>query len=211
VREGSGQQAGGRGKTLGSLCPVPRARRLAPRLLTVALSVGTALGCDDDDGRRLPAPVDVGRPAPAYRTVSATGDSVSLESLRGKPVLLNVWATWCHPCRDEIPELQRLYDRYRERGLELVGVSVDAAGHDDAVRAFARQYGMTYRIWRDPHEHVSARFVVVGVPATFLIDRSGVLRWKKTGPIAPSDTTLTAAIEQAVEVGTTLPPSASSP
>jgi peroxiredoxin len=158
-----------------------------------------ALGCEEKDGRlRAPEPVDVGRPAPAYRTVSASGDSVSLASLRGKAVLLNVWATWCHPCRDEVPELQRLHERYRERGLELVGVSVDAAGHDDAIRAFARQYGMTYPVWRDPDETVSATFLVVGVPATFLIDRSGVLRWKKTGPIDASDTTLTAAIERAL-------------
>ena len=126
---------------------------------------------------------------------------MSLEALRGKPVLLNVWATWCHPCRDEIPELQRLYERYRGLGLEIVGVSVDAIGHEDAITAFARRYGMTYPIWRDPNEGVSATFLVVGVPATFLIDRSGVLRWKKTGPIRPGDTTLTAAIEQALVSG----------
>jgi peroxiredoxin len=126
---------------------------------------------------------------------------VSLESLRGKAVLLNVWATWCHPCRDEIPELQRVYERYRGRGLELVGVSVDAIGDEEAITAFARRYGMTYPIWRDPDERVSATFLVVGVPATFLIDRSGVLRWKQTGPIGPSDTTLTAAIERALVSG----------
>jgi peroxiredoxin len=142
--------------------------------------------------------VEVGRPAPAYRAVSLNGDSASLEALRGRPVLLNVWATWCHPCRDEIPELQRLYERYRERGLELVGVSVDAAGDNEAVREFMRRYGMTYPVWRDPGERVSAAFLVVGVPATFLIDRGGVLRWKKTGPIALGDSTLAGAIEEAL-------------
>lgn len=183
MRAGGGRRAGGGAKLVG----------------TTAFCVSAAFACGDaSEGRRFgaPAPVDVGRPAPAYRTVSASGDSVSLESLRGKPVLLNVWATWCHPCRDEVPELQRLYERYRGRGLELVGVSVDAAGHDDAIRAFARDYGMTYPVWRDPDENVSATFLVVGVPATFLIDRSGVLRWKKTGPIGRSDTTLVAEIER---------------
>jgi peroxiredoxin len=140
--------------------------------------------------------VDVGHPAPAYRTVSAGGDSVSLAALRGKPVLLNVWATWCRPCRDEIPELQQLHERYRERGLQLVGVSVDATGSEDAIRDFAGRYGMTYPIWRDPAENVSATFLVVGVPATFLIDADGVLRWKKTGPIAGADTSLVAAVER---------------
>jgi peroxiredoxin len=162
------------------------------------LLFATTACADTADSRRFaaPAPVDVGRPAPSYRAVSAKGDSVSLEGLRGKPVLLNVWATWCHPCRDEIPELQRIYERYRGRGLELVGVSVDAAGHDDAIGAFARRYGMTYPVWRDPDETVSAAFLVVGVPATFLIDRDGVVRWKKTGPIGRSDTTLVAEIER---------------
>jgi cytochrome c-type biogenesis protein len=169
--------------------------------LVAGLAFATLTSCaEPEDGRRfsVPAPVDVGTPVPEYRAVSANGDSVSLEGLRGKPVLLNVWATWCHPCRDEIPELQRLYERYRERGLELIGVSVDAVGHDDAIGAFARQYGMTYPVWRDPDETVSATFLVVGVPATFLIDGSGILRWKKTGPIGQSDTTLVAEIERAL-------------
>ena len=160
-----------------------------------------ALACTEAGGGRglrAPAPVDVGRPAPAYQTVTASGDSVSLNALRGKAVLLNVWATWCHPCRDEIPELQRLHERYRDRGLEIVGVSVDAAGDDEAIRAFMRRYGMTYPVWRDPAENVSSTFLVVGVPATFLIDRAGVLRWKKTGPIAMNDSALTAAIERAL-------------
>jgi peroxiredoxin len=185
-----------------------RGARSADRLevLVAAACLSTALSCNEGvESRRFsaPAPVEVGAPAPSYRAVSASGDSVSLDELRGRPVLLNVWATWCHPCRDEIPELQRLHERYRGRGLELVGVSVDAAGDDDAVGAFARRYGMTYAVWRDPDEIVSATFLVVGVPATFLIDRRGVVRWKKTGPIARGDTTLVAQIERALaeEVG----------
>jgi cytochrome c biogenesis protein CcmG, thiol:disulfide interchange protein DsbE len=179
----------------------PRTAHLTVYTLAAAAFSCAALSCSSpDDGRRFaaPAPVEVGRPAPAYSTVSAGGDSVSLQQLRGKAVLLNVWATWCHPCRDEIPELQRLHERYRDRGLQLVGVSVDAVGDEEAIRDFMRRYGMTYDVWRDPAESVSARFLVIGVPATFLIDRRGVLRWKKTGPIALGDTTLTAAIERAL-------------
>jgi cytochrome c biogenesis protein CcmG, thiol:disulfide interchange protein DsbE len=171
-----------------------------PRRATGSLLiVCAALGCDGGERRiRGPSPVDVGRPAPAYAGVTARGDSVSLASLRGRPVLLNVWATWCHPCRDEIPELQRLHEQYRDRGLETVGVSIDASGDEDAIAAFARRYGMTYPVWRDPAERISATFLVVGVPATFLIDRHGTLRWRKTGPIDTADTSLTAAIERAL-------------
>lgn len=183
-----------------------RARVAALRL---ALVLGAAAACGP---REEPQPgaaasaapaaasgrVAIGAPAPAYATTSLDGDSVSLAGQRGKVVLLNVWATWCHPCRDEIPELRQIHARYRDRGLELIGVSVDTEGSDDAIRDFMRDFQMAYPVWRDPAERVSAQFLVLGVPATFLIDRQGVLRWRKTGPILPNDTSLTAAIERAV-------------
>jgi cytochrome c biogenesis protein CcmG, thiol:disulfide interchange protein DsbE len=161
-------------------------------LLAVTISV---IACTSGDGT---GSVAIGKPAPDYRAVSVDGDSVSLASQRGKVVLFNVWATWCHPCRDEIPELLVLYDKYKPRGLEPVGVSIDANGSDEAIRSFMRDFRMTYPIWRDPDERVSAEFLVVGVPATFLIDRNGTLRWRKTGPIQPRDSSLVAAIEQAL-------------
>ncbi len=142
--------------------------------------------------------VAVGSPVPAYRTVSLDGDSVSLAEHRGKVVLFNIWATWCHPCRDEIPELRELHGKYKARGLELVGVSVDADGSDDAIRSFMTDFEMQYPVWRDPDERVSTQFLVVGVPATFLIDREGILRWRKIGPIQPKDSSLAAAIERAL-------------
>jgi len=113
-------------------------------------------------------------------------------------VLLNVWATWCHPCRAEIPELRALHEKYKSSGLELVGVSVDHDGMDEDIRQFMAEFQMTYPIWRDPDERVLTQFLVVGVPATFLIDRSGVLRWRHTGPLEPGDTSLTAAIGRAL-------------
>lgn len=167
------------------------------RRLLAAASLFAA-GCTGEDGGAKPARVDVGLPAPAYRALSLSGDSVSLAEQRGKVVLLNVWATWCHPCRDEIPELRALHKRYEGRGLQLVGVSVDADGNDEGIKAFMKEFEMTYPIWRDPGENVSTQFLVIGVPATFLIDKQGVLRWRKTGPIQPGDTTLTVAIERAL-------------
>ncbi len=143
--------------------------------------------------------VDVGHPVPAYAAVSLDGDSVSLAGQRGKVVLLNVWATWCHPCRDEIPQLRAIHEKYRQQGLELIGVSVDTDGTDETIRSFMRDFQMTFPIWRDPDERISSQFLIVGVPATFLIDRAGVLRWRKTGPIAPNDTSLLSAIARALD------------
>ena len=154
-------------------------------------------GCTTTE-RAMPAKVDIGLPAPAYASQTLSGDSVSLASLRDKVVLLNVWATWCHPCRTEIPELRDIHARYKDRGLELVGVSVDAEGNDDGIREFMKEFEMNYPVWRDPGERVSTQFLVIGVPATFLIDKKGILRWRKTGPIAPKDTSLSNAIERAL-------------
>ena len=156
------------------------------------------VACGGDGGATSSGRVEIGAPAPSYAATSIDGDSVSLASQRGQVVLLNIWATWCHPCRAEIPELRAIHDQYRDRGLQLVGVSVDADGSDDAIRAFMRDYQMTFPIWRDPDERVSTTFLAVGVPATFLIDKQGVLRWRRTGPIAPNDTSLTSAIERAI-------------
>ena len=167
---------------------------IAAALLAAACSKGDN-GAGQASGTEK---VEIGAPAPPYATVALNGDSVSLASLRGKVVLFNIWATWCHPCRDEIPELRQIHAKYKDRGLELVGVSVDADGTDDAIKGFMDEFRMTYPVWRDPDERVSARFLTIGVPATYLIDRDGILRWRKTGPIAPNDSTLAAAIERAL-------------
>lgn len=162
-----------------------------------AIAVVLLVACAGDDN--VPArPLEIGQTAPHYSAVSLNGDSISLEQLRGRVVLLNVWATWCHPCREEIPVLQALHARYAPRRLELVGVSVDARGEEDTIRQFARDFGMTYSIWLDPDERVQSTFLAIGVPATFLIDREGVLRWRHVGPVRANDTTLVHELERAL-------------
>jgi len=86
----------------------------------------------------------------------------------------------------------------KARGLERVGGRGDAGGTDDTIRAFMKDFDMTFPIWRDPDERITTLFRAVGVPGTFLIDKQGVLRWRKIGPVAPGDTSLTAAIERAL-------------
>ena len=169
--------------------------------LRYALLAGLLVGATSCTAKDAPVAasdgrVEVGLAVPAYSTISLAGDSVSLAKQHGKVVLLNIWATWCHPCRAEIPELLALQAKYGGRGLELIGVSIDTDGTDDAIRTFTREFRMNYPIWRDPDERISTQFLAVGVPATFLIDRRGVLQWRKTGPIAPNDTALAAAIER---------------
>lgn len=174
-------------------------RQRALRLVAACTLVGTA-SCvkSASDAPARSNRVEIGAPAPAFATISLDGDSVSLAAQRGNVVLLNIWATWCHPCRAEIPELRAVHARYRDKGLALIGVSVDTDGTDDTIRAFMKDFQMTFPIWRDPDERTSTLFRTVGVPATFLIDRQGILRWRKIGPIAPNDTSLSHAIERAL-------------
>ena len=153
-----------------------------------------ASGCAGDG----PPVVEIGRPAPRYAATTLAGDSVSTSALAGKVVLLNVWATWCAPCREEIPFLQSLYEKHRSDGLEIVGVSVDARGEEPDIRAFAERFRMTYPIWRDPDERVQSLFLALGVPSTYLIDRKGVLRWRRLGTLRASDTTLAHALTESL-------------
>lgn len=138
----------------------------------------------------------LGEPAPAYGAQALDDGPASLEALRGRVVLLNVWATWCKPCRAEMPALQRLQMEYGDRGFDVIGVSIDAGDSAD-IAGFARHVGATYRLWHDADNRVSNVFRTVGVPSTYLVDRQGVLRWQHVGVVDAVDAELRAAIEQA--------------
>ena len=165
----------------------------AAALVVVALAT---VACSES--ARVARSVAVGQPLPAYRTVNLAGDSVSIAQEKGRVVLLNLWATWCHPCRDEIPVLQALHERYASQGLRVIGVSVDANGEEPAIRDFMKAFRMTYPVWRDPNERISQLYLAIGVPTTFLVSREGVLLWRHTGPVRRDDRVLVQLIERAL-------------
>jgi cytochrome c biogenesis protein CcmG/thiol:disulfide interchange protein DsbE len=113
-------------------------------------------------------------PAPEFSLprLDTAGD-LSLASLKGKAVVLNFWASWCAPCRDEVPVLERAWDRYRDRGVVVLGIDQQDLSGD--ARSFARKYGMTYPLVRDGPGHVIAKYGLTGVPETFFVSRSGKL------------------------------------
>jgi cytochrome c biogenesis protein CcmG/thiol:disulfide interchange protein DsbE len=163
----------------------------------VALVVPAAVvGCGVEGPGRAPA---IGEIVPAYGASTLAGDTASLEQLRGQVVLLNVWATWCPPCRREIPVLQALHEAHADDGLRVVGVSVDAAGEAQAVRQFVDGYGVTFDIWLDPGERVSSTFRTSGVPTTLLIDRDGRLVWRHLGPVTADDAEMNRALAETLD------------
>jgi peroxiredoxin len=134
--------------------------------LAVALA---ALGC----GEREAAPLEVGRAAPEFVLPRLGGGELALRELRGKVVLLNFWATWCAPCEQEMPAMQRLYARLAPRGFELVAISEDDG--PEVVDEFRARLGLTFPIALDPDHAVARRYQSFRYPESFLVDREGVL------------------------------------
>ncbi|MEW5919020.1 MAG: TlpA disulfide reductase family protein [Gemmatimonadota bacterium] len=95
----------------------------------------------------------------------------SLDDYEGQPILLNVWATWCDPCREEMPSMERLHRDYAPRGLRIVAVSIDDPGNEPLIREFVQQHQLTFDILHDPKSDIMAQYGVIGVPQTFLISR----------------------------------------
>jgi peroxiredoxin len=124
----------------------------------------------------------VGSPAPDFALRNLGGESIALQEQRGSVVFVNFWATWCPPCRDEAPSLQRLYGRLHEEGFEILAVSIDAPGQGKAVEEFRREFGLSFPILLDPAKDAHAAFGVTGVPETYLIDASGRLAERFIGP-----------------------------
>ena len=130
-------------------------------------------------------PLSVGSPAPDFRAATLDGASPgrtkTLADYRGQVVLLNVWATWCGPCRVEMPSIEALHRAYGADGLHIVAVSIDDAGQEKAVRDFARELGLTFEILHDPTGDIQKSYQTTGVPETFVIGPDGVIRKKIIG------------------------------
>lgn len=181
--------------------------RAGPWLL-VALLAATACGTgeENDDGEAAARTAEASEAlepedAPPFEAVTLDEDPVSLADLRGEVVLLNVWATWCTPCRQEIPELQALHEEHADHGLRVVGVTVDSRSAKDEIARFIDQFGMTYDVWWDPDQTAVSAFGAMGVPLTVLIDREGRITWRHMGAFQRGDPALIRAVESSLGIG----------
>lgn len=137
---------------------------------------------DRDSTLRATKPIQPGLEVPNFAFPDINGKQISLSDHRGKVVLVNVWATWCPPCRQEMPSMQRLYEKFKGENLEILAVSIDSEG-GEAVAPFMRKMHLTFPALLDPEETIIPLYGITGVPESFIIDKDGILVEKIVGPI----------------------------
>jgi peroxiredoxin len=124
--------------------------------------------------------------APDFSLQTSNGKTVVLSKLKGKAVVVNFWATWCPPCRSEIPGFLKVYDKYRSKGLEIVGISLDEKGWK-VVKPFVEKYKMTYPVVLDNGEVAQKYGDIASIPTSFFVDKKGNITKSHIGYMAAED------------------------
>lgn len=118
--------------------------------------------------------IKVGEKAKDFALPATSGEKISLASLRGKVVLINFWATWCGPCQEELPELDRLQSKHRQRGFSILAISVD--NEPENVKTFLKKYDIKLTGLWDRDKRTAEAYAVEAMPSSYLVDRNGVVR-----------------------------------
>ena len=124
----------------------------------------------------------VGKVAPDFELPSLKDTTVRLSDFRGKVVFVNFWATWCKPCREEMPSMEVLYKRFKDEGLVVLAVSIDRVTTKKDIPPFVKKLSLTFPVLVDSWGQTDKRYKLLGVPETYIIDQSGILQEKIIGP-----------------------------
>ena len=124
----------------------------------------------------------VGKPAPQFSMTLLSGSEFRLEEHLGDPMVINFWASWCPPCRDESPGFQRVWKKYQDEGIRFIGVNIQDTQED--ATAYVQEFGLTFPNGRDPDGTITVEYGVIGLPVTFFIGANGVVdgRWVGSVP-----------------------------
>ena len=165
-----------------------RERKSGRLLLTIVLVLVVAIPIilislrEKGSHSRFTRPLQEGIPAPDFSFPDLNGKKVGLSDSKGKVVLINIWATWCPPCREEMPSMERLYKRFKAEGFEILAVSIDETG-SRAVAPFVQKINLTFPVLLDPKGKIQGLYMITGVPESFIVDRKGLLVHKIVGPM----------------------------
>ena len=149
-------------------------RNIFPVLLVFFLIASCTSGSDSSGEGGLGEGPRVGYRAPNFRLVNLKGEEVSLANEKGKVVFINFWATWCEPCKIEMPSMEALYHDFKDKGFEILAVSNDLEG-ESVVKPFIEKMGVSYPVLVDPDFHVNEKYLVRTVPTSVLVGRDGVI------------------------------------
>ncbi len=130
---------------------------------------------DTTTGGLIPSPRE-GFLAPDFRLDTIDGNQITLSDLRGKVVMVNIWASWCPPCRAEMPAIEQVYQKNKDQGLEVLAVNTTYQDDASAAAQFAQDFGLTFPILLDRDGSVSQRYQLRALPTTYFIDRQGIIR-----------------------------------
>lgn len=125
-----------------------------------------------------------GEQAPDFELTTLAGKPIRLSELQGKKVILNFWATWCPPCKAEMPHMQNFYEDYAEtENVEIVAVNLTSGDREASVEEFVKDYGLTFPIPMDVEGEVGQKFQAVTIPTSYIIDTNGLIQHKIVGPM----------------------------
>ena len=175
--------------------PAPTRRpRITPGTIVLLASIAAiALVFAIQLARQTRGPLDSGR-APQFVVTTFDGQRYDLEALRGQVVLVNFWASWCVPCREEAPHLQAVWEKYRDRGVIVLGIAWSDIDSDSL--AFIEEFGLTYPNAPDIGTRIGDDYALVGVPETYIIDQEGYVTERLIGTTRVNETYLSSAIDR---------------
>lgn len=143
------------------------------------------LSAEESTPAKAEVGIQKGNLAPDFELKTLEGKKIKLSELRGRRVVLNMWATWCPPCRAEMPDMEKFYKKYKDEGVEILAVNMTTSEiNSKVIKDFMNEFGITFPVVLDEKGEVGNQFQARVIPTSYLIDSHGVIKQKITGPMS---------------------------